>query len=163
MLAGLYEVLNEHLHDLAEGVPKERLRDAGVQAGEQIITTLRWSAVVGDRLDTSQVTALLGSSRQALHERVGRGKLLAFPGRGTSWYPAWQFDRNLRRVRPVVAKLLDVFRDDAGEVDPWLVAGWAATPQPDLDDQTPIAYIEQGGGDAHLVAVAAEAAEALAH
>ena len=56
----------------------------GPRAASQVLAAARWSQVVGDRLDTTRVTRLLGVTRQALAKRQQTGSLLGLPGDGTT-------------------------------------------------------------------------------
>ena len=73
-------------------------------------------------------------SRQALHDRVKRGTLLGVPGRGTTWFPTWQFDLANRSSRPVVAALLQAFRSIDLPLAAVEIASWAQRPQAELED-----------------------------
>lgn len=90
-----------------------------------------------DPLDTTAAGLLLGVTRQALHKAVRAGRLFGVPGRGTMWFPAWQFTPD-RRVRPVVREVLAAFAAGSeGPADPWEVLSWSQTPQPELDNDVP--------------------------
>ena len=111
---------------------------------------------VGDRWDTSTTAEFLGVSRQALHDRVRRGTLLGAPGRGTTWFPTWQFDLGHRQVRPVVAQILHAFEEAFGDrADPLVIASWAQSPQTALDGLSPINWISSAERDDDAAVVAA--------
>ena len=64
-----------------------------------------------------QVRDLLGGiSRQALHQRVRAGRLLALHLANTSWFPRWQFDAE-GRPRAELKLLLPVLPRDAVAAD----------------------------------------------
>ena len=111
----------------------ERLGRAGAQS---TVAPVLWRAALGEVWDTSQVTELLGVSRQSLAQRVRSGSMLGLRGRGTTLFPSWQFDSTRRAVRPIVASLLAEFRSAEG-VEAWTIASWAMTPQTELRGQTP--------------------------
>lgn len=142
-------------------VDDDQLENLGRRAGRQITAALRWAAIVGEHLDTTQVTQLLGVSRQALAKRQQSGSLLGLPGEGTTRYPTWQFDQERGEVLPVVREIIGAFRDRLDHVDPLIVAAWATTPQvEDLPDgQTPAGWL-RAHRDSALVRQAAERAAA---
>lgn len=137
---------------------------AGEEAAEQLIAGLRWSEIVGERLDTNEIGTLLGISRQALAQRQRSGSVLGLRGRTTTWYPAWQLDTDARRIRPEVRLVVAPFRDRLDDdYDPLLVASWATTPQlEDLDGATPARWMQEGGDLDRLVIAAERAAARLA-
>lgn len=134
----------------------------GRAAADQVVVAAAWDEAIGDRLDTTQVRELLGISRQALAKRKLSGSLLALEGQRTSWYPVWQFDREQRRVQPVIVGIIAAFREHLGEADPVLIAAWATTPQEDLDEQTPAQWIEAIQDSERLMLSARRAAVRLA-
>ena len=132
----------------------------GRRAAGEVLAAARWSQVVGDRLDTSQVAQLLGVSRQALAKRQNTGSLLGLPGDGTTWYPTWQFDIDGARIRPEVRDLIGAFRDRLDDIDPLVIAAWATTHQDeDLAGETPAQWL-RAGRDATQLRQAAERASA---
>lgn len=135
----------------------------GEAAANQALASARWSNLVGDRLDTTQVAELLGVTRQALAKRQASGSLLGLPGHGITWYPAWQFDTLAREIRPQVREIIGVFRDHLGDFDPLLLASWAATPQSeDLNGISPAQWLVTGGSIDELRRAASRAASRLA-
>ena len=124
---------------------------------------LRWSALVGETLTTTDVRSLLGLSRQALDSRRRSGSLIGLSDvRGTTRYPSWQFDVESRGVRPQVAMVTRPFRDELPEVREDQIVSWASTPQEDLERRSPAQWIVRGGDDALLVRSATRAALRLA-
>ncbi len=136
----------------------------GKLAADEILAGARWSQIVGDRIDTTSASDLLGISRQALSKRQTSGSLLGLPGHGTTWYPIWQFDIEARSIRPEVRDTIGAFRDVvAGSVDPFLIAAWATRPQPeDLDGISPSEWLSLGKDVEQLRVAARRAAERLA-
>lgn len=135
----------------------------GRRAAIQVVASARWSQIVGDRLDTTQVARLLGVTRQALAKRQGTGSLLGLPGDGTTWYPTWQFDVDQARIRPEVRDLIGAFRDRLDDVDPLAIAAWATTPQDeDLAGETPAQWLRSGRAPDQLRRAAERAAAHLA-
>ncbi|MCY3925859.1 MAG: hypothetical protein OXG52_10220 [bacterium] len=134
----------------------------GRRAAAQVLAAARWSQVVGDRLDTTQVARLLGVTRQALAKRQHTGSLLGLPGDGTTWYPTWQFDSDEGCIRPEVRDVLGAFRDRLDEFDPLVVAAWATTPQDeDLAGETPAQWLRAGRDQDQLRRAAERAAARL--
>jgi hypothetical protein len=144
---------------LGKLTPDEAARLAR-SAAEGVLASARWSQVVGDRLDTTAVTQLLGITRQALAKRQAAGSVIGLPGQSTTWYPTWQFDQNLAEIRPEVRHVVGAFRDRLDDVDPFLIAAWATTPQDeDLEGLTPETWIRLGR-DPQQLRIAAERAAA---
>ena len=134
----------------------------GRRAAAHVLAAARWSQVAGDRLDTTQVTRLLGITRQALAKRQKSGSLLGLPGDSTTWYPTWQFDTNEARIRPEVRDLIGAFRDRLDDVDPLVIAAWATTPQDeDLARETPAQWLSAGRDPDQLRRAAERAAARL--
>lgn len=142
--------------------PEEASR-LGQRAAENVLAAAQWSSVVGDRIDTTQVAAMLGVSRQALAKRQQSGSLLGLAGDGTTWYPTWQFDETEECIRPEVRDLIGAFRDRLDNVDPLLIAAWATTnQQEDLDGSTPAQWLRTGRNPEQLRQSAERAAARLA-
>jgi hypothetical protein len=134
-----------------ERVGRESARDA--------VASLRWSQVVGDRLDTTAVTQLLGVTRQALAQRLAAGTIHGLPGRRTTHYPTWQFDEDEGRVRQEAVLILAEFRNRLGaNVDQFLIASWMSSPQSELDGMTPIDCLELRGDTERLIRAARHSA-----
>lgn len=140
----------------------EEAAELGRYGAETAIASLRWSQVVGERLNTTQVAQLLGITRQALAKRQTNGSLLGLPGKGTTWYPAWQFDIESNSIRPEVRDLVVAFRDRLNNIDPYMIASWASTPQnEDLDGHTPIQWLQSHRDSDQLITAARRAASWL--
>lgn len=128
--------------DIIEKLSPDEALGLAHSAAEGVLASARWSQVVGDRIDTTAVTQLLGISRQALAKRQTAGSVIGLPGHSTTWYPTWQFDREAGEVRSEVRDIVGAFRDRLDNVDPFLIAAWATTPQEeDLDGLTPEHWI----------------------
>lgn len=158
---GLDRFFDRH-KELSDVLPEDAL-EYGMRAAAAAAAPVLWAQAIGERYDTTAVTAMLGVSRQGLHKRITNGTILGVPGRGTTWFPAWQFDLANRQVRPVVARVIATFRDQLGSFDPLAMAAWATTPQDeDLDGSAPEDWVLSGRGDDRLVEAARRAARALA-
>lgn len=149
---------------LLEELTEQEALDLGREAWHAALAPLMLRALLGaDRFDTSSAARLLQVTRQALHKRVKSGGLLAIPGRGTSWYPAWQFDVGGRVVRPSATAVLAAWTEVLGSAyDPETVLAWSASPQPELGGRVPAAWIEAGGEAEPVVEAARRAARGLA-
>lgn len=135
----------------------------GREAARRALAPLVWRAVVGDVLDTTQITELLAVSRQAVAKRVRHHSLLGIPGRGLTYFPTWQFDLDRREVRPCVKDVLEIFAEALGHVDPLLIVSWSRSPQQDeLEGLTPQEWISKGESDEAIRLSARRAAAALA-
>jgi hypothetical protein len=97
-----------------------------------------WERALGDLLTSAEARALLDRvSREALRKRVVSGSVIALrDDSGLVRYPRWQFDAASGAPFGVVKKLNEVF-GDAG-LDPWTLASFATTPQPELGNRAPI-------------------------
>lgn len=166
-IAGWHEGFSERLSvlidrhkELVSELDYDEARQLGSQAADAAVAPLVWGATVGERWPTTTVTEFLHVTRQALHKRVSNGTVLGLPGRGTTWFPVWQFDIEAHTVRPVVGEIISAFRDELGSVDPFVIASWATTDQPELD-MSPEEWLSAGKDPAEVVRVARRAASEL--
>jgi hypothetical protein len=158
---GFAEGLRDFPDDaLAQFVREEEARDFGLRAARAALAPAVWRRAVGGLLTTGEVVRFLGISRQALHKRVTAGTLIGLPGRGTTYFPAWQFDEH-GTIRPAVRQITGVFLEEMGRLDPHLIAGWAAAAQEDLDGLSPKEWLEKGNSDEQIVEAATRAAARL--
>lgn len=150
-------------HDgLLDTLDQSEAEELGRRGAEAALAPLIWGEAVGERWDTTETAEFLGVSRQALHDRIRRGTLLGLPGRGTTWFPTWQFERTERQVRPVVPQLLTVFSRLTQPLQPVEVASWARQRRPELDGLSPADWIAGGRPDADVLTVARRSAALLA-
>jgi hypothetical protein len=152
----------ERRSDLLQGVDYKRAKELGAQGAAASVAPLLWAEAVGERWDTTATAEFLGISRQALHERVKRGTVLGLPGRGTTWFPTWQFDLLARTVRPVVLDIVEAFREELGDLDAYTVAAWATSRQPGLAGLTPADWLGSGHDERKAVQAASRTARKLA-
>ena len=145
----------DHLSD-------EEAAELGSQGARAVLAPLIWSAAVGSRWDVRRVTEFLGISRQALYKRLRNGSALGVPGRGTTWFPVWQFDPARRIVRAVTGSIIKVFRDADPEVDPLVIGAWATARNRLLDGKSPQEWVAEGGGEDAVLLAARRAAQGLA-
>lgn len=117
-----------------------------------------WRRRLGPLLTTGDLQKLGGRSRQAVHDLVRRGRLLALPSATGNLFPSFQLDP-AGRPRPVVAEVLDAF---SGAVEsPYTVAAWFRTPQALLDDREPAEWLAAGEDPARVVQAARRSAALL--
>lgn len=155
---------DKRLWRLVEHVSEEEALELGREAAREVLRPVLLREMLGeDRFDTSAAARLLQVTRQALHKRARAGRLLGVPGRGTTWYPAWQFDLKERKVRPSAQAALGAWGEVLGPaVDPETVLAWANSPQPELSDQTPAEWVQNAGDEQPVVDSARRAARKLA-
>lgn len=126
----------------------------GRRAALLIAADALWDRHLGKMLDSRQVQELLGvQTRQAVHDLMKRGRLLGLPLKARQWvYPSFQFSGS-GRPYTVLPEVLRAF--DGVASTPYTVASWLVSPNPLLDDQTPIDWLASGG-DADRVRLAAQ-------
>lgn len=155
------KVLLDRHSEILWSVEPERATAFGAEGADAAVAPLLWAAAVGERWDTATVTEFLGVTRQALHKRVVSGSVLGLPGRGTTWFPVWQFDRANHRVLPEAAEVIAAFGRALDTFDPLVVASWATSEQPELG-MSPEEWLTAGKDPGEVVRVARRAAAELA-
>ena len=160
----LIDAFHERLSDarhVIEEISADEAYELGAKAAEAVVASARWSRLVGDRIDTSEASRVLGITRQALSKRQASGSLLGLPGHNTTWYPTWQLDIENESIRPEVRDIIGAFRDALGEgADPFLIASWASTAQhEDLNGLSPAEWLADGKDIEQLRQAAQRAAE----
>jgi hypothetical protein len=149
------------LRELGLSGDEPELGDAtrlGQRAALAAAASALWQRQLGPLLEMRQAQQLLGvGSRQAVHDLIQRHRLLALTTDDRrTLIPLFQF-RETGRPYQAVPPVLRIFAK--AEATGWTIASWFTTPTPDLDGQTPIAWIK-AGGDLDRVADAARAAAA---
>ena len=131
--------------------------DAGRRAALNAVSGAMWTDHLGPFYNTEGVMALLGGvSKQAVHDRVRRHRLLALrTDSGRLVYPTFQFVGHAP-VTGLDKVLAIVLPDDA---ESWMVASWLCTPDPALGS-TPVAALRAGHHDP-VCAAARDLASAL--
>ena len=131
--------------------------DAGRRAALDAVSGAMWTDHLGPFLDTDGVMTLLGGiSKQAVHDRVRRHRLLALrTGAGRLAYPTFQFQRHA--VVEGLGEVLSVVAPD--DTEAWFVAAWLRTADPALDG-SPIEALREGRR-ADVVDAARDVAAAL--
>ena len=94
---------------------------------------------------TSQEVAELGQSqaknRAAHAHRVKtENKIFAVEYQGDDRYPAFQFDLNTGKPKPVIKQMLETVK---GQWSGWQLALWCATPNGYLDDKAPMECLDE--------------------
>jgi hypothetical protein len=130
------------------GTPASDPQRAGERAAVLATAGQAWADDIGPFYDTDGARIALGGvTKQAVSDRVHRGRLLALrlaadgSGRDRWAYPAWQF-------RPAVLRHLPAVLDAAG-YDPerattgWTIATWLVTPDEGLG-ASPLQLLEAG-------------------
>ena len=145
-----------------DGLAEEDALELGRQGARAVLAPLAWSAAVADRWDVRRATEFLGISRQALYKRLRNGSALGVPGRGTTWFPVWQFDSRQRIVRAVTGAIIKVFRGADPAIDPLVIGAWATRENRLLGGKSPAVWLAEGGGDEAIVRAAQRAAQGLA-
>lgn len=109
--------------------------------------------LVGPFHDTAGMRALLGSTRQAVHDRTLRGTLLGVQTAEGQWiYPTFQLDGD--RPRADLAGVLKVLRGGPR----WSVAVWLRTPDERLGDLSPEQWLAAGRDGEVVLGLAREVA-----
>lgn len=96
---------------------------------------------------SSDVADFAGSRARNTSALAGRwrdlGHIFAVDYRGTALYPAFQFDVETAKPKPVVRELLAVFRER--DARPWEIALWLAAPHPRLG-RPPVELLDTDAG-----------------
>jgi hypothetical protein len=154
---------NERVVATLDRSSRDRLVEAGRRAVHLAIAPFLWDEKLGQMLDTGEVTDRLGVSRQAVAKAVDAGRLIALPAGKTRRFPIWQFSfTDHLEIRPQVAELVAAFREVYPEVHPLQIAGWARTPQPELDGISPEVWLDEAGDLEPALVAARRTASALA-
>lgn len=149
--------------ELGLSVTLAKLRDPesfGADLARVAATRATLEAATGGYVSVAEAAKIIGvNSRQAVHQRIDRGTLLAMDVAGQTVLPAYQFDGP--RARPEVTRAAKLLAP-AGLSDIGVVS-WFATPQPELDGVTPAAWLASGSDAARVYEAARHTAGALAH
>lgn len=153
----------------ASGMAAELLDDADaayVRAGvDRVLSSLKarraWENHIGLVLTHRQILDITEWSKQALSQAVHAGRVLrlhAEDGTVGCW-SAGLTETSPHRPLPGLEETLTAWA--SATVDPWTVASWFSTEQPELDDRTPRKALVEGDIDA-VVMLARQAAARLA-
>lgn len=91
-------------------------------------------------LTASEVANLLGTTRQTPHDRFNKKSLLAVKDNGVWKFPLWQFDP--AGADGVIAGLPEVLK--ALEGSEFTKLNWLTSPNPYLNNLTPVEALKQG-------------------
>jgi hypothetical protein len=145
---------------------KEERGDLGLNLGRRMahaaVASARWRRAIGDTVDTTELTRILGVTRQAIHQRVDTAALLAVPGQRSSLYPLWQIDVEAGEIRPAASALWRAWRAIDPETSPLTLAAWAASGSDDLAGASPAELIIVGRRVDDVIALAEVTAGTLA-
>jgi len=110
----------------------------GRRAAMVVLAGGAWERALGELLTSAEARILLGGiSREALRKRVLSGSVIALrDDADLIRYPRWQFDAANSTPFGAIKKLNEVF-GEAG-LDPWTLAAFATSPQPELGDRAPV-------------------------
>ena len=142
-LSRLYYDKDKRAAEYLDGLDKDEAEQLGRQAARTIVAPFIWADKVGDRVDVRRASEFLNISRQALYKRVRTGTALGVPGRGTTFFPTWQFDFDKHLIRQVTGEIISVFREADEDVDPLVIAAWAMAENRLLDDDCPAVWIQK--------------------
>jgi aminoglycoside/choline kinase family phosphotransferase len=159
MLAGF--VATAELLDLGDTVGKLKAPAVfGADLARVAATRATLEAAVGGYVSVAEAVKILGvGSRQAVHQRIARGTLLAIDVAGQTVLPTYQFDgEHVRSEFVQAAKLLA--RAGLSEI---AVVSWFVTRQPELEGSTPAEWIAAGQDAALVYDAARHTAGTLAH
>lgn len=96
---------------------------------------------IGPFYRTDQVVSLLGITRQAVNERLGKRTMLGMQTRDGVWvYPVYQFED-----RGILPRLPEVLRSFDRRADPWAVAAWLVSKDARLGGERPLDRVRAGG------------------
>ena len=144
--SSMLRVLLERLADrVVLPDPLDRARFRGLLAMRELLAT------EGGALSATDLTSVLGISRQAVDKRRKAGALLALevPRRGIL-YPAWQFT-DTGELLPGFVKVLEAL----AEHDPWAQARFFLSASARLGERRPLDRLRAGELDRVLAAAAA--------
>jgi len=132
----------------------------GAELAQLAATRATLQAATGGHVSVAEAATILGvNSRQAVHQRIERGTLLAMDVAGQIVVPTYQFDGS--RVRPEVTRAAKLLAP-AGLSDVGVVS-WFTTPQPELDGTAPAKWLAAGSDATRVYEAARHTAGALAH
>ena len=130
---------------LGAPLPDVETRWAALKA-EGRMAAQAWLAAEGGTIGPEEAGRRLGLTRQAVHNRMRRGRLIAVPGDHGARYPVWQFadDGMLPGIEPVIAVLVGI--------EPALVVQFFLSGRSTLGGGRPIDALRAGRGDTVLAA-----------
>lgn len=160
--ATLVRLLEEGVHELArQDAPG--FREPPEKVARRMLATVPrahdYDELVGPFYGVEALRTLLGSSRQAIHDRVTRGTLLQVrTSDGVNLYPTFQFDEAGEVPAPVRRAIQALRRSGA---DGWTIAAWFSTPAQALGGLSPRDWLLDTERDARTLLSLAEQTAAL--
>ena len=101
-------------------------------------------ALLAGSIEVAQVVEMLGVSRQSVHEREKKGRLLAVRESGRLRFPLWQFDAHgddgVVPGLPLVLAALD----EVAPLPPLAKMSWLQKPNGALGGKTPLELLRAG-------------------
>lgn len=166
MSTPLKKVVDDQLE--ASGMAAERLDAADAQyvkAGvERVLSNLRarraWENHIGPVLTPRQMLDVTEWTKQALSQAVRSRRVLRLQAEDGNFGYWWGGLTETAPHRPI-AGLKETLAAWDGAVDPWTVASWLSTEQPELDGRTPRQALIDGD-TADVVTLARQASGRLA-
>jgi len=156
LAAASFERTLDRLGTHGLGDPKE----LGYRAALLVTAEQAWTRHLGTWLSLDAVRALLGDvTRQAVHDLMKRGRLLALDRQGARVYPAFQFKGT--KLLPGLPALLAAFKP--ADLSHDTIAAWLNRPQPALRGSSPAEWLHAGRDQAPVALAARRTAARLAH
>jgi hypothetical protein len=154
---GLAAALQDEAHCLAIG------REAAASVRAQIA----WTAALGLSLTTEELVAAWMGDVAKVEQLTRADELVYLQFKKIRRYPRWQFDEDPAKdlpVHPVATAIFHAFQDElGGDFLGETVISWAATPQPELDNQEPRAVLTDRSQTEMIILAARRAAHILSH
>jgi hypothetical protein len=137
-----------------EVLSEEEQERVGRRAARVAAAEASWKEHLGPLLGWEVVAEIIGvGTRQGVNDLARRQRILGLPAKDRRLlYPAFQFKGE--RPLPGLADVLPILLEHASE---WTVASWLQSPQPELDDRSPVEALSSGDmEDLELVKLAAD-------
>lgn len=100
--------------------------------------------LLADSIEATPVAELLGITRQAVHEREKKGRLLAVREGGRLRFPLWQFDAQGDDGVVLGLPLILATLDEAAPLPALAKMSWLQKANGALGGQTPVEALTQG-------------------
>ncbi|GAA0699329.1 hypothetical protein GCM10010193_62650 [Kitasatospora atroaurantiaca] len=136
----LHEQWKRHRQLSTHGFDEAVLRAIGEDAAGLAVSNLSWHLALGECVTAQSLAAQWHRAAEEIVGEVESGHLVGLVGRHEVFLPLWQFAQPApgNRLSETVARILEVFRTGLDDLfSPDTVVLWAATPQPELEDQEP--------------------------
>jgi hypothetical protein len=171
LVSGFREALEQqfqHSPGLAAALQDEaRCLAIGREAAALVHAQIAWTAALGPYLTTDELVAAWMGDVAKVKQLTQADELVYLPLNKLHRYPRWQFDEDPAKdlpVHPVATAILHAFHDElGGEFLGETVISWAATPQPELDNQEPRAVLTDPSQTEMIILAARRAAHVLSH